>query len=78
MNDVLSSLNIQSRLDKSRNSWNEAKPFGYVVIDDFGKQEACRKNVAGISFAKLSDLGTHFVYSSKKLTLQSGYPDSIQ
>lgn len=78
MSSILSTLNITNQLDEIRSKWREAKPFGYVVIDDLLKQEVVERILSDYPLPD-SKIWEHtpYIHQRKKLTLQSGFPNSI-
>ncbi|MDQ4121021.1 MAG: 2OG-Fe(II) oxygenase [Acidobacteriota bacterium] len=78
MSDVLSKLNITDRLDEIRDQWMAAKPFGYVVIDNFLKPEIAETILSQYPTPD-SDIWslTSYIHQRRKLELQSGFPGAI-
>lgn len=78
MVNTLSELNITDRLDEITKEWKKAKPFHFVVIDDFLKKE-CAERILSDYPTPDSAVWEHipYVHQRKKLTLQSNFPGAI-
>lgn len=72
-------LNLdQNKLSEVQKKWDSAKPFHYVVIDDFLTREFAEEILASYPGANGDDWNnTTYVHQRNKLTMTKDFPSRL-